>query len=96
MAAMGPSLWVIAIVVGLLALAGSLGRSVAAGVAGMANPRFATMPFSDLPAWVRQRLAGLRDQLVALGFSELTTYTRNSPRVNYTCVLVSPDGLSPI
>ena len=52
------------------------------------------MPFAELPGWVRPKLSGLRDQFIKLGFSELTNYTRQSPSVNYTCVFVSPDGLT--
>jgi len=95
---MSPLLWVgvigLVVAVGLLAVAGALGRGVDASVAGMANPRFTTMEFGELPGWVRARLAGLRDQFIALGFSELTNYTRQSPRVNYSCVLVAPDGVT--
>jgi len=83
-----------AVVVGLLALAGALGRGVTAGIEEMANPRFTTMAFAELPAWVRRKLSGWRDQFIALGFTELTSYTRRSPRENYTCVFVSPDGLT--
>ncbi len=98
MVAMRPSLWVMvigmAVVVGLLAIAGALGRGAKAAVEEMANPRYTTMPFAELPGWVRRRLSGWRDQFIALGFSELTNYTRRSQRVNYTCVFVSPDGLT--
>src|SRR5262245_24628646 len=95
---MSPLMWVLAIglavVVGLLALAGALGRQSAAAVTEMENARFTTMDFAELPGWVRRKLGGLRDQFIALGFSELTSYTRHSPRLNYTCVFVSPDGLT--
>jgi hypothetical protein len=82
------------VVVGLFALAGALGRASAAGISEMANPRFTTMEFAELPAWVRGRLAGLRDQFAAAGLKELTNYTRSSPRLNYSCVFASPDGLT--
>ena len=69
---MSPSLWVMAIglpvVVGLLALANALGRGATAAVTELGNPRFTTMEFAELPGWVRRRLAGLRDQFIALGF----------------------------
>jgi len=91
-----PLLWVmvigLAVVGGLLALARALNRSGAAAVIELANSRFTTMPFGELPGWARQRLAGLREQFLALGFVELTNYTRHSPRTNYTCVLIAPDG----
>jgi len=93
-----PFLWLTAVVmvvmVGLLALAGALGRAAKGGVDELANPRFTTMDFAELPDWVRRRLTGLRDQFIALGFTELTCYRRHSPRLNYTCLFVSPDGLT--
>ena len=95
---MSPFLWLTAVVmaamVGLLSLANALGRAAKAGIDDLANPRFTTMDFAELPDWVRRRLAGLRDQFIALGFTELTCFRRHSPRLNYTCVLVSPDGLT--
>lgn len=38
--------------------------------------------------------AGLRSTCTALGFRELVVYTRRSERQNYTCMLVTPDGLT--
>jgi hypothetical protein len=82
------------IVFGLFGLAHVLGRSAKAGISELANPRFTTMAFAELPAWVRERLAGVRDQFAALGFNDLTTYTQHTSRLNYNCVFVSPDGLT--
>lgn len=81
----------LAAMVGLLALARSLHRSAAASAKDLATPQFTTMAFGELPDWVAQRLAGLRDQFIALGFREIATYTRKSRRLNYTCTLVAPD-----
>jgi len=90
------TLWVIAIllavVYGLLKLAQALAAGAAKGVEYLANPRFRTMAFAELPRWVGLRLANLRDQFLALGFRELVNYTWESDHLNYTCVLVSPDG----
>jgi hypothetical protein len=82
------------VAVGLWALVWAIGRSFAAGIAAMANPQLTTMEFGELPDWVGQKLAGLREEFLALGFRELTTYTRNSPRLNYTCALLAPDCVS--
>jgi hypothetical protein len=82
--------------VGLLALARSLHRSAAASANDLATPQFTTMAFGKLPAWVAQRLAGLRDQFIALGFREIANYTRKSRRLNYTCALVAPDGATTV
>jgi hypothetical protein len=56
------------------------------------DPRYLTMPFSDLPAWVRAKLSPLRDAIVGLGFTELTSFTLTSSTMNYSCVLASSDG----
>ena len=97
---MPPLRWTVlallATLVGLLALARSLGRAAAASANDMATPQFTTMAFGELPAWVARRLAGLRDKFIALGFREITNYTRTSRRLNYTCVLVAPDGATTV
>jgi hypothetical protein len=84
----------VGVVAGLFALSYLMGRAAVADMHEMFNPRFTTMEFAELPHWVRERLAGLRDQFAALGFKELTNYTHHSSRMNYTCVFVSPDGLT--
>jgi len=92
------TLWVIAILLaalyGIQKLAQALGAGAAKGVEYLANPRFRTMGFAELPRWVGLRLTNLRDQFLALGFRELVNYTWESDHLNYTCVLVSPVGSS--
>jgi hypothetical protein len=69
-----------------------LGRALERSTEAMINPQYTSISFKELPAWVAERLARLRDQFMALGFREVSVYTRKSPRLNYTCSLVAPDG----
>jgi hypothetical protein len=93
-------LWKLVIVVGVVMAFRYLGRALMQrakrqleqGVADFENPRFTTMAFADLPAWVSAKLAHLRSELIGLGFRELVNFTRASQRLNYTCVLVADDG----
>jgi len=56
------------------------------------SPQFRVIAGASLPAWVAGRIAPLRAQFIALGFSEFLIYTRLSRGLNYTCVLLSVDG----
>lgn len=57
-----------------------------------AAPHFDVIPFTDLPRHVARKLQPLRDQFLSLGARELLTYSRRSPRSNYTTVLTLRDG----
>jgi hypothetical protein len=58
----------------------------------MAAPHFDVVPFADLPRHVATKLQPLRDGFLSLGARELVTYSRRSPRSNYTTALVLRDG----
>lgn len=93
---MSTLLWVIAILLGVMVgaqkLAGSLLRGMKQSIENFATPQFTTLAFAELPRWVRRRFEKLRGRWAALGFRDLVIYTRKSERVNYTCVLATPDG----
>ena len=95
---MSTLLWIIAILLGGVIAIRKLARSQLArltkNVENFANPQFTTLDFSELPRWARRRFAGLRSAYTALGFRELVIYRRQSERLNYTCMLVTPDGLT--
>jgi hypothetical protein len=90
--------WTIAVLLAVIfalgKLAQAIGRRATAAADDLANPKFTTMAFAQLPPSIAGRLAGLRDQFIALGFREVATHTRQSSRMNYTCVLVAPDGIT--
>jgi hypothetical protein len=74
-------------------LAGQVSANSHASIEAFENPQFVPMPFAELPAWVQRRLTPLQRELVALGFRALVAYKRPSARVNWSSILVSPDGL---
>jgi hypothetical protein len=61
-------------------------------LAAFDRPEFVVLPFGELPAWARARLARLQADVEALGFRPLVAYRRNSTRVNWSSILVSADG----
>jgi hypothetical protein len=89
-------LWTLAALVFIVLGSDALGRRARAHlrevIDAFENPRFSVVPFAELPAWAWRRLAPLQSQFVALGFRELVAYRRNSPRVNWSSILVSDDG----
>ncbi len=82
----------VAVVLGIDALARRARAHHREVIVALENPRFSVVPFADRPAWAWRRLAPLQSQFVALGFRELVDYRRNSPRVNWSSILVSEDG----
>lgn len=54
---------------------------------------YGALNFEKLPWWVRLRLKTCRREILDLGFQEIIVFTRKNMRgLNYSCVLVSPDG----
>lgn len=76
--------------VGLFALLATfvLRRNVKGAIADLENPGFRTMPFEALPPRMIKKFARMREELLAMGFRELTTYEVAPSRRTTYCVLL--------
>jgi hypothetical protein len=89
-------LWALVIFLGLRRLlqlgAKRVLQNARVGERALSDPVFHVIARADLPPWVARKLGPLENQFTALGFRGLVIYRRESPRLNYSSILVSPDG----